>query len=289
MRCKTCDHILWNHEPARDGSPRLCSECGTRYAPSDFDFVRGKVEFCCPHCRTAYFGTSPRGHLEPNAFMCAECAQPITMDECVLRGYGVADERLAMLPTGVPWLSGHSWRRRWWATVGIGMGRPNRLNGMFNSEPRLADAARFLALHGWLSAAPAAAFFLLTMAWPLLNGSGAGIDMAVVAVFYVSMPLSLYLLAWSGAFAASLVGRAHGLSAGRAFELCAYSSGPLVFFCVPCVGGVAYVWWAIAAVVAMSEAVPLGKGVAVVMMGLLGFFFLGIVLIAFIVFSGFWW
>ena len=39
----------------------------------------------------------------------------------------------------------------------------------------------------------------------------------------------------------------------------------------------------------MSEAVPLGKGVAVVMMGLLGFFFLGIVLIAFIVFSGFWW
>ncbi len=213
--------------------------------------------------------------------MCAECAQPITMDECVLRAYGVTDESLAMLPTGVPWLGAESWRRRWWKTVGIGMGRPNRLNGMLPGEPRLGSAARFLAVHGWLSSAPGVLFALAMMMLPLLTGVGVGRDLVLLVVFYIAMPLALFFFAMSGAFAASLAGRAHGLPMRRAFELCAYSSGPLLFVCVPCVGVVAYIWWAIAAVVAMSEAVPHGKGAAVVMLGLVGFFFLGIVLAAF--------
>ena len=68
MRCKQCESILWQQPAAASGGDRCCSECGAAYKPSDFDFVRGKVRFCCPHCDTGYYGTSPRGHLEPIAF-----------------------------------------------------------------------------------------------------------------------------------------------------------------------------------------------------------------------------
>jgi len=45
MRCKQCDHALWNQPVPPAGGPRVCSECGTGYSAADFDFGRGKVRF----------------------------------------------------------------------------------------------------------------------------------------------------------------------------------------------------------------------------------------------------
>ena len=83
MRCKHCDHVLWNQPAPAPGAQRVCSECGEPYQPGDFRFARGKVRFCCPQCDTGYYGTSAEGHLEPAAFDCVGCGRHLTMNDCV--------------------------------------------------------------------------------------------------------------------------------------------------------------------------------------------------------------
>ncbi len=73
MRCKTCGYRLWNLTEQR------CPECATPFRPSEFEFVPNSVQFCCPHCGQAYYGTGPQGHLEPASFVCAKCGNAIQM------------------------------------------------------------------------------------------------------------------------------------------------------------------------------------------------------------------
>src|SRR5262245_20410546 len=106
MHCKQCNYPLWNL------TARTCPECGAPFNPSDFEFVPNSVRFCCPNCRLAYYGTSPKGHLIPHVFNCLGCEERITMDSCVLLpAEGVVDDETK--PEIHPW---HDARRRW--TIG---------------------------------------------------------------------------------------------------------------------------------------------------------------------------
>ena len=78
MRCWHCDYSLWNLKTQN------CPECGAGFRPSDREFVANSVRFCCPHCDQAYYGTGPKGHLEPDRFDCVQCGKSITMDEMLL-------------------------------------------------------------------------------------------------------------------------------------------------------------------------------------------------------------
>jgi hypothetical protein len=42
MRCKNCDHTLWNQPVPPEGTERKCSECGAPYALAEFEFARGR-------------------------------------------------------------------------------------------------------------------------------------------------------------------------------------------------------------------------------------------------------
>lgn len=97
MECKKCGYRLWNIQS------RQCPECGEGFTPSDYDFVPGTVAYCCPHCEQTYFGTDHRGHLQPQAFTCVNCQQPVDMAQMVLRpaaGY----EELQTRATDNPWV-----------------------------------------------------------------------------------------------------------------------------------------------------------------------------------------
>jgi hypothetical protein len=121
MHCKTCNYTLWNLRS------RTCPECGSLFKPSDFDFVPGSVQFCCPHCNQHYYGTSPSGHLTPRTFTCVSCQAPIDMDEMVLLPTeGLSEEQTRRANN--PWLTGEgSFLQRWMRTVGWAMTRPGQL------------------------------------------------------------------------------------------------------------------------------------------------------------------
>ena len=122
MRCKNCDYRLWNIRG------RQCPECGTPFRPSEIEFTPNAVEFCCPHCDTAYYGTTHNGQLSPQQFDCVTCGQHIHTDEMVLRpAPGCADEET--VKEGNPWLMrNHRGNvKAWFATVGWGLIQPGRL------------------------------------------------------------------------------------------------------------------------------------------------------------------
>jgi hypothetical protein len=74
VRCQACTQPLWN------APGRVCAECGTPWKPSDFDLKVNAVQFCCPACGQAYYGTSPKGLLEPPDFTCVTCGAACSMD-----------------------------------------------------------------------------------------------------------------------------------------------------------------------------------------------------------------
>jgi hypothetical protein len=123
MQCQKCGYQLWNIRS------RQCPECGRDFKPSDFVFVPGAVVFCCPHCDQNYFGTDTKGHLEPDAFVCTSCDNPIKMDEMILRP---ADgwEKLDTTGCDNPWIDrkpGDNRFKAWFKTVGRAIFRPSSL------------------------------------------------------------------------------------------------------------------------------------------------------------------
>jgi hypothetical protein len=102
MRCQQCEYRLWNL------TSRQCPECGTPFAPSEFDFAPNTVRFCCPHCDQDYYGTSASGHLVPDAFDCVRCHNFIRMDEMVMRPAEGVEEEDTRAECSPGW-SGRGW------------------------------------------------------------------------------------------------------------------------------------------------------------------------------------
>jgi hypothetical protein len=138
MRCTQCNYPLW------EIASRQCPECGTGFRPSTFTFAQNAVQFRCPHCAQAYYGTGAGGHLQPSAFTCVQCARAITEDEMVLLPTAGVKEELAKADS-VPWLAREGGAvRSFLATVFMSLFRPDRLARALPETTRTRDAVWFL-------------------------------------------------------------------------------------------------------------------------------------------------
>lgn len=261
MRCKQCDSLLWHQPAATAGAGRCCSECGAPYRPSDFDFVRGKVRFACPHCGTGYYGTSPRGHLEPPAFECVTCHSAIHMDDCILTPEGVeGDGDAAVRLKVIPWLGRDGIVSRWLRTMVLGLATPSRIPEQQEGAPRAAAALGFLATHAALSALPSGLCCAAIGIMASVPGGGARFFTAMFATeigaLLIGTPVCAAVLALFGAVGARLASPRHQRSFMHDYATACYAAGPLVFFSLPLLGWLAPIWWFISSGIALAAARP---------------------------------
>jgi predicted RNA-binding Zn-ribbon protein involved in translation (DUF1610 family) len=262
VQCKSCGYRLWNL------TSRQCPECGTRFLPSEFEFVPNSVQFCCPHCGQAYYGTGPKGHLVPAEFDCASCARHVHMDEMViLPTVGVAEEQTQV--ERMPWLERKErgrWRA-WRSTIGQALIGPVRLMKMTPVESPAGEAWRFAVLTSFvplLGLAPFVAFAIIPLLIIGLPGGprpfgpwlGVG-SFAMVALVAVGCVIATMIgIALWGALAHGLLLVTGGTRAGigRTYQALCYSSGANVITAVPCLGlYIGWLWWLVSAILMVRE------------------------------------
>jgi len=267
MRCKNCDHSLWNQPVPPEGVGRVCSECGTPYTAADFDYGRGKVRFCCPGCTTGYYGTSERGHLEPAEFDCIGCGAHLNMERCIIRAHNMERENEAMQQRDLPWLEEGSlgWIRRWWRTTNLSLSNTARVVPLLTRPPKPLLAAVFATVNAFLSSVIGGGIYAL---FPFIfSRSGlATVDayalgLAILGIVASSLAITIFC-AIPAVCCCWITRKGEPLGFARGFELTAYSTGALLFAIIPCCGFIiAPVVWAsqvIGTFVAYFEGEPLG-------------------------------
>lgn len=274
MRCKQCESILWHQPPPLDGGDRRCSECGTAYRPTDFQFVPGKVRFECPHCATGYYGTSPSGHLEPPVFRCVTCEKVISIDDCILHPEGVADESQAERTFSIPWLDRGNILGRCFNTIVVGVDQPQSIPRRLSGPPRLPAAFGFLFSQVVLSVSPILCCcgfaWGLTLIQPSGGPPGGFFLNSIGATILVALSLAM-VAAGCAIVAARLVSPIGSPSLSRDIETVCYASGPLALAVVPVLGMFGIVWWFVAASVALAAGRPEGGRVLVGLAAAVGF------------------
>jgi hypothetical protein len=253
VRCRQCDYPLWNLPT------RACPECGLPFKPSEYEFVPGTVEFCCPHCGQGYFGTSARGHLVPDSFECVACHASMSMDDAVLRPAQGIDESKTE-PITNPWLARQrlGFFRAFFLTLGKTLTNPGAL--LRATPPGKAYGASrgffFLVAAALLSftvvmigliavaAGGAPMAFGLAFGTCGLGGNPIFVLLWIVAVFLWGLAAHLILLLTGG--------RKHGLS--RTYESLCYGAGPMVMFLIPCIGSFATIWSIVSSTIAFKSA-----------------------------------
>lgn len=241
MRCKNCDHSLWNQPVPPEGVGRVCSECGTPYAAADFDYGRGKVRFCCTGCETGYYGTSERGHLEPAEFNCIGCGMRLNMDRCVIRAHNMERENEAMQQRDLPWLEEGSlgWVRRWWRTVRLSHANTALLVPLLIRPPKLLPAAMFVLTNALLAGATVGGSYgLFPMLFPggrvtALDPSVIGLALIGILAFAIATALFCAIPAVCCSW---ITRRGEPIGFARGYEIAAYSTGGLLFTIIPCCG-----------------------------------------------------
>lgn len=288
MRCKHCDHVLWNQPAPAPGAQRVCSECGEPYQPGDFRFARGKVRFCCPQCDTGYYGTSAEGHLEPAAFDCVGCGRHLTMNDCVVRAHDMEHESEAMLQRDMPWLDesigsgARGWLKRWGATTSLSFSNAGKFVALLHRPPQPMRAAAFMSVNALISVFATVAVGLILPALGNLRGrvGGGGVDVeALVIALAIALGAAVALVVFA-ALPAVLVGLiprgGKPVGTARAFEAMCYSSGALVLSLVPCCGGpFAAIWWMVQstqAMMALFEGESIGKKTLAALLTVVGYF-----------------
>ena len=267
MRCKNCDHSLWNQPVPPEGVGRVCSECGTPYTAADFDYGRGKVRFCCPGCTTGYYGTSERGHLEPAEFDCIGCGAHLNMERCIIRAHNMERENEAMQQRDLPWLEEGSlgWIRRWWRTTNLSLSNTARVVPLLTRPPKPLLAAVFATVNAFLSSVIGGGIYALVPF--IFSRSGlATVDayalgLAILGIVASSLAITIFC-AIPAVCCCWITRKGEPLGFARGFELSAYSTGALLFAIIPCCGFIiAPVVWAsqvIGTFVAYFEGEPLG-------------------------------
>ncbi|MFM7051287.1 MAG: hypothetical protein ACKOYN_04020 [Planctomycetota bacterium] len=275
MRCKNCEHLLFNQPAPAEGAPRVCTECGAGYRVADFAFRRGKVQFCCPGCGLAYYGTSPAGHLEPERFSCVGCGLALDMDRCVLKPYGVGDDE-AMQTTLVPWEGQGGWLSRWWKTARLGL-RGAEIAIAPSPDSRTRRALGFLILNSWVTAVPGIAYTAIMMA----IGAGFG---GVGLRFFTPTPATIDTAAFwlvglmllplfNIAFVAAAAGCAtlSGVPFHRGVAAFSYASGTQLLLVVPFCGGfLSRLLWIVQGCRGMAILAPEGRAVGAVFTAIVG-------------------
>ncbi|MDX2117513.1 MAG: Yip1 family protein [Planctomycetota bacterium] len=248
MRCRACNYPLFGIRE------RTCPECGTGFAPSQFDFHQSAVKFCCPHCGQDYYGMDERGHLVPRAFACVQCAAPIEMDQMVIEPTaGVKDEQT--LRELMPWTDKNVPRgfKKLFGQIGWGMARPTDLGtALSRGEVRAMPSLLFALLLAWASG-------LTFLPIVLMSGLGRSWDRMVqealegLAWYVVGGAILMggLILVWSAiAHAVLMIGNRQRRGFGVTLAATAYCSAPCVIMVVPCLGiymfPIAGVWWTVA-------------------------------------------
>lgn len=264
MRCKTCDYLLWNL-PAR-----RCPECGTPFVPSEFELVPNQVQYCCPHCDQAYYGTDGQGHLVPRAFDCVSCGQAIDMDDMVLRpAEGVSDEQTQ--PERMPWLDrgDRGFFRSWLSTIWMAMVSPGRLIQLLPLQSSASAAWGFLLVTYVATLAlmfgPILIFqALIMMVTGMAGGPGPGMFFSIlglggIGVIIAAVILTCLMVGLWGALTHGLLRLTAGSgpppkTIDRTYQALCYSSGANVSSIVPCVGSYfGWIWWVVSAVLMVRE------------------------------------
>ena len=262
MRCRTCEHILWRQQAPEPGKPRPCSECGSAYRVQDYDFVRARVRFGCPHCGVGYYGTSERGHLEPIAFECVECGKFIHMDECTLEPIGSDDGADAMLEKRIPWREERSILGAWWKTVVVGSIRPRSIPEGVRGPRRLGAALGFLLVQSLIPvlAWTCCSLTLGSMAYmqAVPPGGAPPAQSLALPCLIVAMlgPIFNFMFAFGTAALLWIFSRRRPASFTRDVEMICYASGPLLGTAIPLYGLPIYLWWAVSSILALSADEP---------------------------------
>ncbi len=242
MRCRQCDYPLWGL------AARSCPECGTDFAPSQYELTPGAVRFLCPSCSQQYFGTTPEGHLEPRSFECVSCARTIDMDEMVLEPVAGWESRAVGAPA--PWVdpARKSTFTRLFATIGWSMITPGRLIEGVPVESSAWRALGFALLANTLYTICAFGLMLVLM---LATGGVNALPGLLLFMGIMVVAVMVLLMVWV-CITHGLLVITGGAPGGfvRTLHAIAYSSGANVLTAVPCCMGshmLGAVWWAIAA------------------------------------------
>ncbi len=261
MRCKTCDYQLWNLTEKR------CPECGAPFRPSDFDLVPSSVQFLCPHCRQAYYGTGPRGHLVPVEFDCASCGQHVHMDDMLLLpapGHEDVQTRVNRLP----WLERGElgYVKAWIGTVKLALVGQYQLMRALPLTSPTGSAWLFafvtLLLTTFVGMVMGAGFMLALSAIPAFTGAGPtplGLFRMMIVQQLTTTGLTivgtlLFMALWGLVTHVMLRltgGAAHGLS--RTMQAILYGYGAHAVSVVPCVGASAGIWWLVSSILMVKE------------------------------------
>lgn len=249
MFCKTCEYPLWNIES------RLCPECGSAFKPSDFEFVRESVKFCCPFCAQEYYGTDAKGHLAPREFECVKCHGRIDMDQMVLTPASGVAERRTRLPE-MPWLN----RKRvgffagWFRTVWMSLIRPGALMRTVPPEAGKGAATWFALFTVLVYTTLSFGIFLIMLGVGFGARFGNDLASAMLSALgtFAAGAAAFVLIVFLWAALAHLILRLTGPVAhplGRTYQAMCYASAANVLCAVPCLGlhlsVVSWVWWGV--------------------------------------------
>ncbi len=254
MFCKTCGYRLWNL-PSRQ-----CPECGMPFAPSEFEFSPYTVQFHCPQCNKAYYGSGPRGHLQPVSFNCVDCGRHVHMDEMTLSPTeGVREEQT--VPERTPWLDRRKigFFRAFFRTIGQAMTSPGKLMRGLPPDSPIGDAWLFLVLVSLLVPLGYVIYpGLLFIGVGMRVGGPSGIVFLGVLIAYSvgTVILIPVVVAIYGLFAHLLL-RLWGKprdTIGRTYEALCYGHGSIIMCAVPCLGlCFGWIWPVVSSVLTIKE------------------------------------
>ncbi|MBM4052447.1 MAG: hypothetical protein FJ270_06890 [Planctomycetes bacterium] len=243
MRCRSCQHELWNVRPGP------CPECGEPFNPRTAIFERYSAHFCCPHCGEAYWGNGKDGLPDPPEFACARCSGIVRLEEMVLRpapGQEGREIRQDLHPfEGSP----KGLLRRTWDTLSMATSDPVRLGRALPPRPDLAQAGLFAGLIAGVGVGAALAPAVVTTAYNLIT---------VGSIDVLSMRSSDLQLVVGAAMGAAVIGsivylglialiiaiilrvmNPRAFDARRIVACWCYASGVTVLGALPCIGACA--------------------------------------------------
>ncbi len=256
MICKSCHYPLTN---IRD---RVCPECGSPFLPSDFELVPNSVEFCCPHCAQAYFGTDNRGHLEPVLFTCSSCQTHIHMDEMTLKpAEDLTPIQCIMVQN--PWLirPRGSFFKAWFRTAWWAMIRPGSLiSGHTDNNTTTRAWHYLLAMIVIVYTLTMLPFMLLFGVIAISSGGSLAMLAPTLVVWIIAILIGLVstvvftiIWAWTINLILKLTGTCEGTCGSTIRALC-YASGANLASAVPCLGSYfGWLWWLAAAVFTVKQ------------------------------------
>ncbi|MCG8403588.1 MAG: hypothetical protein MI923_00175 [Phycisphaerales bacterium] len=256
MRWKTCDYRLWNL------TSRRCPECGSPFLPSEFDFAPGTVQFCCPDCNQAYFGTSQQGHLVPAAFNCQSCNRSLHMDDMVvLPAHGL--EETQTVSQGIPWLERKELGvfKALLKTIWMALISPVRLIRLAPDDGKQREAWGFALIISTLVAILGIGpFFVMSIGINFMiiggmsSGSLLGASALIMLVTMIAALIStiVFILIWGGV-TQLLLGRS-ALRLRYTYQALCYSAGANTASAVPCLGlYFGWIWWLVSAILMIQQ------------------------------------